>query len=127
VARKRSATFTETELRLMEVLWRKRHATVAEVAAALPPPPVAYNTVLTMLRILEQKGYAAHEEQGRAFVYRPLIEREAAANTAVGHLLKRFFSNNAGALALHLIEEGNPSPDELRRLKKLIDSYEEKP
>lgn len=124
--RKKSPTLTEGELRLMEVLWEKRRATVAEVTEALPPPPLAYNTVLTTMRILEQKGYVNHEEEGRAYVYRPLIEREDAAKSAVGHLLQRFFGNKSGALALRLVEEARPSDDELERLKKLIEQYEEK-
>ena len=127
MARKRSPILTDTELRIMEVLWRKRHATVAEVADDLPPPPVAYSTVLTMLRILEQKGHAGHEERGRAYVYHPLIERDAAAKSAVGQLVKRFFRDNPSELALRLVEEGRPSADELRRLKQLIHDYEEKP
>jgi predicted transcriptional regulator len=126
VPRKKSPTLTEGELRLMEVLWEKRRATVAEVTEALPPPPLAYNTVLTTMRILEQKGYVNHEEEGRAYVYRPLIEREDAAKSAVGHLLQRFFGNKSGALALRLVEEARPSDDELERLKKLIEQYEEK-
>jgi predicted transcriptional regulator len=125
LARKRSTTLTEAELRLMDVLWDKGPATVAEVTAALPPPPIAYNSVLTTMRILEQKGYVAHEEAGRAFVYRPLVEREAAAQNAVGHVLSRFFDNSAGELALRLIENEKPSPDELARLKALIEQYEE--
>jgi predicted transcriptional regulator len=127
VARKRSKTLTEAELRLMEVLWEKRKATVAEVTAALPPPPIAYNSVLTTMRILEQKGFVTHDEAGRAFVYRPLLEREAAAQTAVGHLLSRFFENSSGSLALRLIESERPSDEELQRLKALVEQYEEKP
>lgn len=125
MARKRSKTLTEAELRLMEILWEKGQATVAEVTAALPPPPIAYNSVLTTMRILEQKGYAAHEEAGRAFVYRPLLEREAAAQSAVGHVLSRFFENSSGSLALRLIETERPSDEELLRLKALIEHYEE--
>jgi predicted transcriptional regulator len=125
MARKRSTVLTEAELRLMEVLWDKERATVAEVTAALPPPPIAYNSVLTTMRILEQKGYVAHEESGRAFVYRPLVAREAAAQNAVGHVLSRFFDNSAGALALRLIETERPSAEELSRLKSLIEQYEE--
>lgn len=125
MARKRSKTLTEAELRLMDVLWEKERATVAEVTAALPPPPIAYNSVLTTMRILEQKGYVAHEEAGRAFVYRPLVPREAAAQNAVGHLLSRFFENSSASLALRLIEAERPSDDELARLKALIDRYEE--
>jgi predicted transcriptional regulator len=95
------------------------------VTAALPPPPIAYNSVLTTMRILERKGYAAHVEAGRAFVYRPLLARDEAAGHAVGHVLSRFFDNSAGTLALRLIETERPSDDELLRLKELIEQYEE--
>ncbi len=109
----------------MEVLWDKRHATVAEVTEALPPPPIAYNTVLTTMRILEQKGYVSHEEEGRAYLYRPLVAREEAAQSAVGLLLNRFFANKSTELALRLIESERPSRSELQRLKSLIEQYEE--
>lgn len=125
MARKKSATLTEAELRLMDVLWQKGRATVGEVTEALPPPPLAYNTVLTTMRILEQKGYVSHEEEGRAYVYRPLIQRDDAANSAVGQLVSRFFGNKTTALALRLVEEQRPSDEELQRLKKLIEQYEE--
>ena len=125
MARKKSATLTEAELRLMDVLWQKGQATVAEVTEALAPPPLAYNTVLTTMRILEQKGYVTHEEEGRAYVYRPLIQRDDAAKSAVGQLVSRFFGNKTTALALRLVEEQRPSDEELRRLKKLIEQYEE--
>jgi predicted transcriptional regulator len=110
----------------MEVLWQRRRATVAEVSEALPPPPLAYNTVLTTMRILEQKGYVRHQEEGRAYVYEPLVERDDAAKSAVGHLLKRFFGNKSAALALRLVEEERPSDDELARLKALIEKYEDR-
>lgn len=127
MARKKSSTLTEAELRLMEVLWDKQRATVAEVTEALPPPPLAYNTVLTTMRILEQKGYVQHQEEGRAYVYEPLVAREEAAKSAVGQLLKRFFGNKSAALALRLVEEERPSEEELLRLKALIEKYEDKP
>lgn len=125
MARKKSSTLTEAELRLMEVLWQKGRATVGEVTEALPPPPLAYNTVLTTMRILEQKGYVRHREDGRAYVYEPLIERDEAAKSAVGQILTRFFGNKSAALALRLVEEERPSDEELRRLKALIEKYEE--
>jgi predicted transcriptional regulator len=125
MARRRSVTLTEAELRLMEVLWQRGQATVAEVTAALPPPPLAYNSVLTTMRILERKGYVGHAEAGRAFVYSPLMAREEAAGHAVGHLLSKFFDNSAGTLALRLIETERPSEGELNRLKALIEEYEE--
>ncbi|MGA8576427.1 MAG: BlaI/MecI/CopY family transcriptional regulator [Candidatus Cybelea sp.] len=125
MARRRSNTLTEAELRLMEVLWQRGESTVADVTAALPPPPLAYNSVLTTMRILERKGYVAHVEAGRAYLYRPLVEREEAAGHAVGHLLSKFFDNSAGALALRLIEQERPSNAELLRLRALIAEYEE--
>ncbi len=123
--RRPSPTLTEAELRVMEVLWRLERATVAEVTEALPPPPLAYNSVLTTLRILEQKGHVAHEEAGRAFVYRPLIARDAAAGSAVKNVVEKFFGNSTGALALRLIEGERPSNEELARLRSLIERYEE--
>jgi predicted transcriptional regulator len=126
MARSRSKTLTEAELRLMEVLWVRGRATVADVMSSLPPPPIAYNSVLTTMRILEQKGFVAHEEAGRAFVYHPLVARDAAAQTAVGHLVSRFFENSSGSLALRLIESERPSDDELSRLRALIERYEER-
>lgn len=125
MARKKSPTLTEGELRIMEVLWRLGQGTVAEVAGAMPPPPVAYNTVLTTLRILEQKGHVDHEEAGRAYIYRPLIAREAAAQSAVKQVVSKFFGDNTGALALRLIENERPSDEELSRLRSLIERYEE--
>jgi len=109
----------------MDVLWNRRRATVGEVTEALPPPPIAYNTVLTTMRILEQKGYVRHKEEGRAFVFEPLVEREEAAKSAVGQLLSKFFANNAGELALRLVADKRPNADELQRLKQLIEEYEE--
>jgi BlaI family transcriptional regulator, penicillinase repressor len=124
--RKQSPTLTTAELRIMEVLWKMGRATVADVAAALPPPAIAYNTVLTILRILERKGHVKHEEVGRAFLYRPALAREAAAQSAVGDLVSRFFRNNPGELALRIIERERPSADELARLRALIEEYEER-
>lgn len=125
MARKKSQTLTEAELRLMDVLWEKERATIAEVTGALPPPPIAYNTVLTTMRILEQKGYVRHEEEGRAYVYIPIVAREEASSTAVSQLLRRFFRDSPGALALKLVENKNLDQSEIDRLKELINSYEE--
>jgi predicted transcriptional regulator len=124
--RRKSAILTEAELRVMEVLWRLERATVAEVTEALPPPPLAYNSVLTTLRILEQKGHVTHDEAGRAFIYRPTLAREAAATNAVQNVVEKFFGNSTGALALRLIESERPNQDELARLRSLIERYEEK-
>jgi predicted transcriptional regulator len=120
MARKRSATLTEAEYPIMEVLWTKGPATVAEVVAGLGDAP-AYNTVLTLLRILEQKGYVRHKESGRAFIYRSIVAREDAQREAVDHMVSRFFNNNAGDLVLNLLESEKLTDSELSRLRSIID------
>ena len=123
--RKQSPTLTDAELRVMEVLWRLGRGTVTEISEAMPPPSLAYNTVLTTLRILEGKGHVGHEQSGRAFIYKPLTARDDAEQSAVKHVVSRFFGNNAGALALHVIENERLSDDELHRLRSLIERYDE--
>jgi predicted transcriptional regulator len=123
LARKKSPNLTEAELRLMDVLWKAGSATVAEVADALPKQlGLAYNTVLTTMRILEDKGYVRHSKpkEGRAFVYRPVVTRESASRSAVRHLLGRFFGNSREALVLNLLEDEDLSEKERARIHKLI-------
>jgi predicted transcriptional regulator len=125
MARQKSPVLTDAELRLMEVLWRRPGATVSDVVEGAGSPPLSYSTVLTTLRILERKGYAAHEEVNRAYVYRPAVERDEAAGKDVGNVLKRFFAGRPLDLAMRLVERDRPSRDELQRLKALIERYEE--
>jgi BlaI family transcriptional regulator, penicillinase repressor len=119
--RKKALVLTDHELRLMEVLWERRSATVAEVAAALTPPDLAYNTVLSTLRTLEQKGYVAHKEAGRAFAYRPLVERDDAARSAVNHVLSRFFRNSPNALAMALLDDVPLRAAEREQIRQLLE------
>jgi predicted transcriptional regulator len=120
--RKRSETLTEGEQRLMEVLWTRDGATVSEVLDALPERErPAFNTVQTMLRIMEKKGYVRHEERGRAFIYHAKVERDAAARAAVQSVVKRFFNNSAGLLAVRLLENEELSDAELTQMRHLID------
>jgi predicted transcriptional regulator len=112
---------TEAELRLMEILWQLRSATVAQVVEELKSTqPLAYTTVLTTLRILEQKGYVRHSAQGRAFVYHPVLGRTEARRSAVQDVLSRFFDNSAESLVLNLLEDEAIEPEELRRLKEML-------
>jgi predicted transcriptional regulator len=107
----------------MDVIWDKGSATVAEVAEALPKEPgLAYNTVLTTLRILEEKGYLAHtkSEEGRAFVYQPLVDRDEAGRTAVRYLVSRFFRNSPELLVLNLLQDEDLSAREIARIKGLL-------
>jgi BlaI family transcriptional regulator, penicillinase repressor len=123
VARQKSRQLTEAEQRLMDILWTLERGTVAEIADALPKKlDLAYNTVLTMMRILEDKGYVRHikSKEGRAFIYRPIVSREQASRSALHHLLGRFFGNSAEALVLNLIESEALSEKERERIRTLL-------
>ncbi|MBK9313844.1 MAG: BlaI/MecI/CopY family transcriptional regulator [Acidobacteria bacterium] len=121
MARRKSPTLTEVELELMDVLWEKGRSTVSEIVEALPEERLAYSSVLTMMRILEQKGYVEHEKEGRAFVYRPLIDRNQAQKSVIGYLLKRFFNNSPELLVVNLLETEELGPAEIEKLKEMID------
>lgn len=121
MARKKSQTLTEAELPIMEVLWDKGVATVGEVAEGLSKDrAVAYNTVLTLMRILERKGYVQHTKDGRAFVYQPVVDRGEASRTAVRQLLNRFFNDSPELLVLNLLHDEAMDDQEIERLRGLI-------
>jgi predicted transcriptional regulator len=125
LARRKSTNLTEAELRMMKALWKKQRATVAEVAEALRgDPPLAYNTVLTMMRILENKGYVRHTKQGRAFVYEAVVRRDQASAKAIRHLVSRFFGGSTGQLVMKLLEENKLDAKELERIKTRISQSE---
>lgn len=122
MARKESTVLTEAELRLMDVLWSRGPSTVNEVLEGLPKDqPLAYNTVLTTLRILEDKGYVEHEKDGRAFVYAPTVARDKARQSALRMLLSRFFDNSAEQLVHNLLKNEKLSRGEIKRLKQMIE------
>jgi predicted transcriptional regulator len=122
MARRTSPTLTDGEARLMTVLWEKGRASVADVVAALGrKKAVNYSTVQTLLRILETKGYVAHEKEGRAFIYRPVIDQKQARRRALSHLVSRLFNNSPGLLVLNVLEDEQLDPQELERLRKLLD------
>jgi predicted transcriptional regulator len=112
--------FTERESDIMAVLWERGPSTVAEVREQLTDD-LAYNTVLTMLRILEEKGYVGHEEEGRAFRFHARVEREQAGKSAVRSLVRRLFSGSPSLLVTQLVRNRDLPDEELRRLRKLID------
>ncbi len=120
MARKQSPTLTEAELPIMDILWQRGSAVVTDVVASLENSGVAYNTVLTTLRILERKGYVRHTKEGRAFVYHPVVEREEASRKAVRNIVKRFFQNSPELLILNVLEDDELPQGELSRLKQMI-------
>ena len=123
MARKKSLQLTEAEKRLMDILWTLGSATVSEIVEELPKKlDLAYNTVLTIMRILEDKGYVRHTKakEGRAFIYRPVVSREQASRSALQTLIRRFFANSPEALVLNLIEDENLSEVERERIRRLL-------
>jgi len=121
MARKKSTTLTDGEHRIMEVLWRRGSATVAEVAEELAGEDgSAYTTVLTMMRIMREKGYLTCRKDSRAHVFTPRVNRDTAARKAVHQLLTKFFAGSPGELVLSFLRDEELSPAELDALKKRI-------
>lgn len=120
---KQSATLTEAELRIMEVLWRRGSGTVQQVLDWLPSN-LAYNSVLTTIRILERKGHVKHVKDGRAHVYEPTIGREEATRSEIRHLLSRFFRNSREALLLNILRDEEVDPTQLKRLREMLDQHD---
>lgn len=120
--RNTSATLTEAELRLMNVLWQKGSATVHQVLEALPDkPPLAYNSVLTTIRILEKKRYVKHLKDGRAHVYMPLVGQKDATRFEIRHLVNRFFKNSHELLVLNILQDNGIDAEDLKRLRQLLE------
>jgi BlaI family transcriptional regulator, penicillinase repressor len=123
-----SPTLTEAELRIMNVLWQKGSATVQQVLDGLPKKlSLAYNSVLTTVRILEKKGYVKHVKDGRAHIYLPLIGRNEATRFEIRHLVNRFFENSHELLVMNILKDGHMDEEELRRLRKMLDEAEAEP
>src|SRR3954471_3101941 len=122
MSRPRSSTMTDRELKLMRVLWDLGEATVGDVVAALKDKPKpAYNSVLTLLRILERKGYVTHRKEGRAFVFLPAVDRARARQSALKSFVNRFFEGSPRLLVLNLLEDEDLSPEALKQLRQQIE------
>jgi predicted transcriptional regulator len=122
---KQSATLTEAELRIMDVLWRKGSGTVQQVLDWLPST-LAYNSVLTTVRVLEKKGYLDHAKDGRAHVYEPIIGRDQATRSEIRHLVGRFFRNSHEALVLNILQDEAIDAKDLDRLREMLERSDEK-
>ena len=121
MARGKTTGLTDGELRLMDILWERGAGTVADVVEGLPPSlPLHYSTVLTTLRVLETKGYLKHVKEGRAFIYKPIVDKDQARDNAVVHLLRRFFEDSPEMLVLNLVRRKKIHPDEFSRIQKRI-------
>jgi BlaI family transcriptional regulator, penicillinase repressor len=117
---KQSATLTEAELRIMDVLWRKGSGTVQQVLDRLAST-LAYNSVLTTIRTLEKKGQVKHVKDGRAHVYEPVIGRQEATRSEIRHLVGRFFRNSHEALVLNILQDEAIDAEKLKRLRDMLE------
>jgi BlaI family transcriptional regulator, penicillinase repressor len=112
--------FTDREMDVMNVLWELGAGTVAQVRARLADD-LAYTTVLTVLRTLEEKGYVDHLEEGKAYRYRPLVARRDAGASALRRVLRKVFDDSPELLMTHLVSDRGLSDEELRRMRALLD------
>ena len=120
--RRQSETLTAAELRIMDVLWLKGLGTVQSILDSLSQKPaLAYNSVLTTIRVLERKGYVKHSKDGRAHVYAPLVAREEASRSEIRHLVSRFFKNSHEQLVLNILEDQGIEAEELDRLREMLE------
>jgi BlaI family transcriptional regulator, penicillinase repressor len=127
VPRRQSETLTEAELRIMNVLWLKGFGTVQLILDSLSQKPaLAYNSVLTTIRVLERKGYVKHSKDGRAHVYAPLVGQKEATRSEIRHLAGRFFRNSHEQLVLNILEDRGVEPEELDRLREMLERSGEK-
>lgn len=113
-------SFTERELDVMSVLWELGAATVAEVRERLQDE-LAYTTVLTVLRTLEEKGHVGHAEEGKAYRYHPLVERQTAGRSALRRITRRLFKDSPALLLTQLVSDRRLPEEELRRMRRLLD------
>lgn len=120
MAGRRKQLPTPTEMEILNVLWRAGTASVQSVCKQLKPPKRAYTTVLTLLHIMERKGYVVHDVEGRAFIYRPVLDEAKTRRSVIRKLIDRMFEGSAEALVANLLEHEDISESELRRLRRII-------
>lgn len=114
---------TDAELELMLILWNLQEGTVHDVLAALPKKrTMAYTTASTIIRILEKKGFVKSRKQGKAHIYSPMLTKQAYESRTLGHVVGRLFENTPSALVARLIDDNNLSKDDIKALKKLLDT-----
>jgi BlaI family transcriptional regulator, penicillinase repressor len=118
---RQSEILTEAELRVMKVLWERGSGTVQQVLDSMgEKPALAYNSVLTVIRILERKGYLKHIKDGRAHVYAPVVPQQEATRSEIRRLAGRFFGNSHEDLVLNILEDRGMEREELTRLREML-------
>ena len=119
-------TLTPQELAIMKVVWKLDKATVRDVYEQLREKrPVAYTTVMTMMKILEEKGYLKKSRVERAYVYKPARPRQQVVGAMVSDFVDRVFDGAASGLLLHLAKDGRLSKDEREHIRRIVEDLEE--
>ncbi|MGO8699288.1 MAG: BlaI/MecI/CopY family transcriptional regulator [Limisphaerales bacterium] len=117
--RKKATMLTNAEHRIMEVIWARGSATVAEVVEALKGKD-AYTTILTLIRILKAKGYLSSRKEGRAFVFTPAVDRDTVRRKAAHQFLSKFFGGSPSELVLSFLRDDELTSEELDQIKETI-------
>jgi BlaI family transcriptional regulator, penicillinase repressor len=119
-------TLTPQELAIMKVVWKLEQATVRDVYEAIREKrPIAYTTVMTMMRILEEKGYLKKNRSERAYLYKPSRARQQVIGAMVRDFVDRVFDGAASGLLVHLAKDGKLSKDERRQIRRAIEEMDE--
>ena len=121
MGRKPSAVLTDHELRIMRALWSLGEGTNMDLVNAIDDPPLARNTVMTTLGVLEKKGYVTHRAEGRTFIYSPALQEEDVRGKALENVLHRFFDGSAEQLLLKLAKVENISKADRKRIQAMLD------
>jgi len=117
---------TKAEEQVMRILWQLKEAIVKDVIDQMPEPKPAYNTVSTVIRVLETKGFIDHKAYGNSYVYFPAISEEVYKNFAFDKVMNNYFSNSYSSLVSFLVKEKNLSITELEELTKLAEKLKNK-
>ena len=125
MGRRPSATLTDAELRIMRVLWARGESTTMDVVNAITDPPLARNTVMTVLGVLERKGYVKHRTEGRTFIYYSVVAEDAVRGTALESVIRRFFDGSAEQLVVKLLDAEYISDGDRKRIQTLVDEMGE--
>lgn len=112
---------TKAEEQIMHILWDKNTALVHDILGEFPEPKPAYNTVSTIIRILEQKGFIGHKAYGRTYEYFPLIDKKEYTKTYIRSFVANYFGNSYKSLASFFTAEEKLSLDDLQEIRKLMD------
>ena len=114
-----SRTFTDKELDIMKVIWERGEVSAREIQANLPGNQ-HYNTVLTIIRVLERKGHLTHRTEGKSHIYRAVQRPAKSRGRVLGHLIEQFFGGSAASLVLHLVETGNLTESDLLKAREVL-------